>query len=56
MEKLNGCIFLRKMANYEENITVFGIKSVIALRQNFILTNLQLKIFENQNKVLDYRL
>ena len=36
MAKLNGCTFLLKMMTYWKNIILFGIKSALILKKNFI--------------------
>ena len=45
MDKLSGYIFIVKMMNYQKNITVFGIKSVIVLWKSLIANRSTVKDF-----------
>ena len=45
MEKLNECIVLLNIMNYQKNITVFGIKLVIVLKKNLIANPSTIKKF-----------
>ena len=52
MNKLNGCIFWLKTIFYRKNIILFGIKSPLILKKNFIASMSKIKKIENQNKVI----
>ena len=59
MNKLNGCIFWLKTIFYRKNIILFGIKSPLILKKNFIasmskIKKLKTKIKSYEDEVTDF--